>query len=82
MKEIAARAISYIFMPTTFAMVAFLLLAFGPQVLFAFPIIGVVAWARIELKAHPTAQVIAGSALGIVLTAAQAEAFLKFAGGY
>jgi membrane-associated phospholipid phosphatase len=59
-----------------------LAIAFGPYVLPAFPIIAVVAWARVELKAHSTAQVVAGSVLGIVLTAAQTEAFLKLAGGH
>lgn len=57
-----------------------LALTFGWLVLPFFLIVPIVAWARVELKAHTRAQVIAGAFLGIVLTAVQVQALYKIAG--
>ncbi len=57
-----------------------LALTFGWRVLPFFLIVLIVAWARVELKAHTRAQVVAGTFLGIVLTAAQVQALYKIAG--
>ncbi len=57
-----------------------LALTFGWLLLPFFLIVILVAWARVELKAHTPAQVVAGAFLGIVLTAAQVEALYKIAG--
>ncbi len=59
-----------------------LALVFGWQTVPAFIVVAVVAWARVELKAHTTAQVVAGSALGIILTGVQLEVLFKYAGGW
>lgn len=58
-----------------------LAMVFGWQVVPAFVVVAVVAWARVELKAHTTAQVVAGSALGIILTGVQLELLFKYVGG-
>lgn len=57
-----------------------LAVTFGWRVLPFFLIVPVVAWARVELKAHTRAQVIAGGLLGIVLTVFQVQALYKIAG--
>lgn len=46
------------------AAVAMVALAYGPLVLFAYALVGVVAWSRVALRDHTTAQVIAGIILG------------------
>jgi membrane-associated phospholipid phosphatase len=46
-----------------------LLLVFGPALLAAWPVPAVIAWSRIQLGDHTPAQVLAGVALGIVVTA-------------
>ncbi len=53
---------------------------FGRDVLPLFLIVVVVAWARIEIRAHTKAQVTAGALLGILLTAVQIEVLYKVAG--
>lgn len=57
-----------------------LALTFGWLTLPFFLLILIVAWARVELKAHTRAQVAAGALLGIFLTAVQLEAIYKIAG--
>ncbi len=57
-----------------------LAITFGWEVLPLFVLMLVVAWARIELKAHTRSQVTAGALLGILLTGVQVEAFHKIAG--
>ncbi|HEY9166274.1 MAG TPA: hypothetical protein VIS48_08955 [Candidatus Kryptonia bacterium] len=47
----------------------------------AFLLVPVVSWARVELRAHTKAQVVAGALLGIILTAAQLAAFHELVGG-
>ena len=46
-----------------------LLLVFGPALLAPWPVVAVIAWSRIQLGDHMPAQVLAGVALGIVVTA-------------
>ncbi len=50
-----------------------LVIVFGWKVLPAFLLVIIISWARVELKAHTKAQVTAGTLLGILLTAIQAE---------
>lgn len=57
-----------------------LAVTFGWRVLPFFLLILIVAWARVELKAHTRAQVVAGAFLGMFLTAVQVEAMYKLAG--
>lgn len=57
-----------------------LAVTFGWLVLPFFLIVPIVAWARVELKAHTRAQVVAGAFLGIILTAVQVQALYKIAG--
>lgn len=57
-----------------------LAVTFGWKILPLFLIVILVAWARVELKAHTRAQVAAGAILGILLTAVQVEALYKIAG--
>ncbi len=57
-----------------------LAVTFGWRVLPIFLVVPIVAWARVEVKAHTRAQVAAGSLLGIILTGVQLEALYKIAG--
>ncbi len=57
-----------------------LALTFGWQILPFFVVVAVVAWARVELRAHTRAQVTAGALLGVALTAVQVEALYRIAG--
>ncbi len=57
-----------------------LAVTFGWQMIPLFLLVVIVAWARLELKAHTRAQVAVGALLGIFLTAIQVEAFYKFSG--
>ena len=59
-----------------------LAITFGRDMLPLFLLVIIVAWARIELKAHTKAQVTAGALLGIFLTGVQVEAFYKIAGAH
>lgn len=59
-----------------------LAITFGREVLPLFLLVLLVAWARIELKAHTRSQVTAGALLGILLTGVQVEAFYKIAGAH
>jgi membrane-associated phospholipid phosphatase len=47
-----------------------LLLVFGAALLAAWPLVVVITWARVQVGDHTPAQVLAGVALGIVVTAA------------
>jgi membrane-associated phospholipid phosphatase len=47
-----------------------LMLVFGPALLAAWPLVGVIAWSRVQVGDHTAGQVIAGVALGIVVNAA------------
>ena len=44
-------------------------LVFGQALLAAWPLVAVIAWSRIQVGDHTPAQVLAGVALGIVVTA-------------
>jgi membrane-associated phospholipid phosphatase len=44
--------------------VAVLVVTFGPALVLAVPIVGLVAWARVRLGDHTPAQTLAGAALG------------------
>jgi membrane-associated phospholipid phosphatase len=44
-----------------------LLLVFGPQLLVVWPLVALIAWSRVQVGDHTTAQVLAGVALGIVV---------------
>lgn len=44
--------------------VAMLALTYGPRVLLAYALVGVVGWSRVELKDHTLAQVLAGTVVG------------------
>jgi membrane-associated phospholipid phosphatase len=46
-----------------------LMLVFGPALLAAWPLVGVIAWSRVQVGDHTAGQVIAGVALGIVVNA-------------
>jgi membrane-associated phospholipid phosphatase len=46
-----------------------LLLVFGTALLAAWPLVGVVAWSRVQVGDHTPAQVLAGIALGLVVNA-------------
>jgi membrane-associated phospholipid phosphatase len=46
-----------------------LLLVFGPALLVVWPLVAVIAWSRVQVGDHTTAQVLAGVALGIVVNA-------------
>jgi membrane-associated phospholipid phosphatase len=46
-----------------------LLVVFGPALLLAWPLVALIAWARVEVGDHTPAQVLAGVALGIVVNA-------------
>lgn len=48
-----------------------LVLAYGIPVLLAFPVVVVLGWARIHLKAHTPDEIIAGALAGVVLVGAQ-----------
>lgn len=47
--------------------IVILVLVFGPLLLVLVPLVGVVGWARVELRDHSLAQVMAGSGLGAVV---------------
>lgn len=49
--------------------VAMLAMTYGPWLLLAYPVVGVVCWSRVELKDHTLAQVIAGTAVGAAVAA-------------
>lgn len=57
-----------------------LIVTFGWQLAPVLLLTVVIAWARVELKAHTRAQVAVGTLLGIFLTGAQVEMFYNFAG--
>jgi membrane-associated phospholipid phosphatase len=44
--------------------VAVLVVTFGPALVLAVPMVGLVAWARVRLGDHTPAQTLAGAALG------------------
>jgi membrane-associated phospholipid phosphatase len=44
-----------------------LLFVFGPALLVAWPLVALIAWSRVQVGDHTTAQVLAGIALGIVV---------------
>ena len=46
-----------------------LLLVFGPALLAVWPLVGVIAWSRVQVGDHTAAQVLAGVALGVVVNA-------------
>jgi membrane-associated phospholipid phosphatase len=46
-----------------------LLLVFGPALLAVWPLVAVIAWSRVQVGDHTTAQVLAGVALGVVVNA-------------
>jgi membrane-associated phospholipid phosphatase len=46
-----------------------LLLVFGPALLVVWPLVAVIAWSRVQVGDHTTAQVLAGVALGVVVNA-------------
>jgi membrane-associated phospholipid phosphatase len=46
-----------------------LLLVFGPALLAVWPLVALIAWSRVEVGDHTTAQVLAGVALGVVVNA-------------
>jgi membrane-associated phospholipid phosphatase len=46
-----------------------LLLIFGPALLAVWPLVAVIAWSRVQVGDHTTAQVLAGVALGVVVNA-------------
>jgi hypothetical protein len=46
-----------------------LVVVFGTALLAVWPLVGLVAWSRVEVGEHTTAQVVAGVALGIVVNA-------------
>jgi membrane-associated phospholipid phosphatase len=46
-----------------------LLLVFGPALLAIWPLVAVIAWSRVQVGDHTTAQVLAGVALGVVVNA-------------
>jgi membrane-associated phospholipid phosphatase len=46
-----------------------LLLVFGPALLAVWPLVGVIAWSRVQVGDHTSAQVLAGVALGVVVNA-------------
>jgi membrane-associated phospholipid phosphatase len=46
-----------------------LLLVFGPALLVVWPLVAVIAWARVQVGDHTPAQVLAGIALGVVVNA-------------
>lgn len=43
---------------------------FGPPMLFLFPLVAVVGWARVEVRDHTAAQVLGGAVIGAIVTAA------------
>jgi membrane-associated phospholipid phosphatase len=49
--------------------VAVLMVAFGTALLAAWPLVGVIAWSRVQVGDHTPAQVLAGVALGTVVNA-------------
>ncbi|WP_412540837.1 phosphoesterase PA-phosphatase [Longispora sp. K20-0274] len=49
---------------------AVLVLLFGPVLLVTAPVVGAIAWSRVRLRDHTTAQVLAGIVLGAVLAPA------------
>lgn len=55
----------------------FLFPLFGWQLLWTLPLILLLGWARVTLRAHTVAQVVAGAAAGILLTLAQAWVILE-----
>jgi len=59
-----------------------LFIVFGWKSLFAFPLVIIVPWARVKLKVHTVAQVIAGGLLGVPLTAIQTEFLFKLIGSH
>ena len=46
-----------------------LTLVFGPALLVAWPLVALVAWSRVQVGDHTTAQVVAGVALGVAVNA-------------
>src|SRR5688572_14738657 len=46
-----------------------LTLVFGPALLAVWPLVAVIAWSRVQVGDHTTAQVLAGVALGVVVNA-------------
>lgn len=48
---------------------AVLVIVFGPVLLIAVPVVAAVGWSRVELRDHTTAQVLAGAAGGVLLSA-------------
>jgi membrane-associated phospholipid phosphatase len=46
-----------------------LMLVLGPALLAAWPLVGVIAWSRVQVGDHTAGQVIAGVALGIAVNA-------------
>src|SRR4029450_4269348 len=44
-------------------------LVFGPALLAVWPLVAVIAWSRVQVGDHTTAQVLAGVALGVVVNA-------------
>ena len=46
-----------------------LTLVFGPALLVAWPLVALVAWSRVQVGDHTTAQVVAGIALGVAVNA-------------
>jgi membrane-associated phospholipid phosphatase len=46
-----------------------LLLVFGPAMLAVWPLVAVIAWSRVQVGDHTTAQVLAGVALGVLVNA-------------
>ena len=46
-----------------------LVLVLGPALLVVWPLVAVIAWSRIQVGDHTTAQVLAGVALGVVVNA-------------
>jgi membrane-associated phospholipid phosphatase len=46
-----------------------LLVVFGPALLAVWPLVAVIAWSRVQVGDHTTAQVLAGVALGVVVNA-------------